>query len=141
MFSNVGQTIKRVSAAVFVFQIILFIIIGAVIISIDEDLTFAGICIMIAGGFIGWLSILVIYGFGELVDRAIRIDETLNSDNSASSQSSNQSFSDKFVTTGKCEICGKDDRLLKEIKFNDGYSVTYKKVCQDCLSKMESTQN
>lgn len=128
MFSNVGQTIKRVSAAVFVFQIILFIIIGAVIISIDEDLTFAGICIMIAGGFIGWLSILVIYGFGELVDRAIRIDETLNPDNSA-------------ISIGKCEICGKDDPFLKEIKFNDGTSITNKKVCQDCISKMESTQN
>lgn len=140
MFDDVGSKIKTASKVIFFFQIVCFIIIGSIMISIDDDLTFAGICVMLAGIFIGWFSSILVYGFGELVDRTKRIDETLNPSNSASSQSINRTFGDEIVGTGKCEICGKDDRLLKEIKFNDGTSITNKKVCQNCILKMESKQ-
>lgn len=127
MFDDVGSKIKTASKVIFFFQIVCFIIIGSIMISIDNDLTFAGICVMLAGIFIGWFSSILVYGFGELIDRTKRIDETLNPNNSA-------------IGICKCEICGKDDPFLKEIKFNDGTSITNKKVCQECLLKMKSTK-
>lgn len=130
MFTNIGKTIKRVSVAVFIFQVILFMIIGAIVINIDDNLIFVGFCIMVAGGFIGWLSILMIYGFGELVDRAISIDETLNQ--------SEQTHAQSMPSIGKCDICGVDNVALKEIKFRNGTEIANKKVCQSCISKMKS---
>lgn len=131
MFTNIGKTIKRVSAAVFIFQVILFIIIGAVVINMDEDLVFVGLCIMAAGAFIAWLSVLATYGFGELVDRAISIDETLNQ--------SKQPHAQPLPRIGKCDICGVNNVALKEIKFNNGIETTNKNVCQNCISRMNSS--
>lgn len=131
MFTNIGKTIKRVSAAVFIFQVILFIIIGAVVINMDEDLIFVGLCIMAVGAFIAWLSVLAIYGFGELVDRAISIDETLNQ--------SKQPHAQPLPRIGKCDICGVNNVALKEIKFNNGIETTNKNVCQNCISRMNSS--
>lgn len=131
MFTNIGKTIKRVSAAVFIFQVILFIIIGAVVINMDEDLVFVGLCIMAVGAFIAWLSVLATYGFGELVDRAISIDETLNQ--------SKQPHAQPLPRIGKCDICGVNNVALKEIKFNNGIETTNKNVCQNCISRMNSS--
>ena len=156
MFNDAGEKIKKASKAIFIFQLICFIILGIVMITINDELTFAGICVMIAGIFIGWFSSVLVYGFGELVektcelsDKVRKIEKALNPGNPTDIPISNpttapisdQSFDDEIAGTGKCEICGKDDRLLKEIKFNDGYSVTYKKVCRDCLSKMKVTKS
>ncbi len=75
MFKNVGKSIKQVAKAVFVVEVIVAII-GAVYlldVSIDteEGIYFIWALASLIGGFaVAWLSSLMIYGFGELVDIA-----------------------------------------------------------------------
>jgi len=76
MYENIAAKIKLLAKIVLglgaliglVFAILLF---ADVI--VDEDLAFLGIIPLIFGPVFGWLSSLLVYGFGELIEKTTDI--------------------------------------------------------------------
>lgn len=78
MFENVGQKIKGYAKALFIAQLIMYIIGGIVMIvlGIDEEeyWIFIGLVLLALGWAIAWLNSVFIYGFGELIVKATEIE-------------------------------------------------------------------
>ena len=78
MFENVGQRIKNYAKALFIGQLILYIVGGIILIAIGVDgdtaLILVGIALLLVGWAIAWLNSVFIYGFGELIVKATEIE-------------------------------------------------------------------
>lgn len=83
VFDNSGSKLKSVAQALCWIGIILSSILG--IITMFQAQFFAGLIRMIAGILSSWIGSLALYGFGELIEKVISIDQKL----SAYGQSSN----------------------------------------------------
>ena len=78
-FNNIGKKIKTISVVVTWIGIIAYCILG--IVMMDQESFIAGFLIAIAGSFISWLSSLVLYGFGHLIENTDKIIENQNKNN------------------------------------------------------------
>ncbi|HCJ92739.1 MAG TPA: hypothetical protein DHV92_05420 [Ruminococcaceae bacterium] len=67
MFDNVGSKIKALASFFCWGGIIASVIGGIIVITLDEDLVWAGLAVIIIGSLLSWVSSFVLYGFGELV--------------------------------------------------------------------------
>ena len=74
MYDNIGKKIKGLAIAVFAIGAIVSFIKGFEMIDSNTDSSFDGILVIILGSFIAWISSWVLYGFGELVDKACDIE-------------------------------------------------------------------
>ena len=104
MFNNIGGKIKGLAKFVCWVGIIMCIISGIVIISQGNQLKHisysdsvngssmivTGVLLIIAGSIGSWLGSLVLYGFGELIERAVSIDNKLGKNASRSNKSDKQ---------------------------------------------------
>ena len=70
MFSNIGSKIKVLAVVITCIGIVASIIIGIVLMTIDEELIVPGILVMIVGSLLSWLSSFFMYGFGQLVENS-----------------------------------------------------------------------
>ncbi len=77
MYSNIGGKIKGLAIAAMVLGAIGFIISGLALIQTD---LLAGILIIISGILGSWLASLVLYGFGELIEKVCDIAEQMVDD-------------------------------------------------------------
>ena len=79
MYSKIGNKIKNFTMIISAVGIILAFLTGLGIIMSDDDLVFLGIIIMIMiiCTILFWISGFVLYGFGELIERLISIDNNL----------------------------------------------------------------
>lgn len=75
MFNNIGAKIKGIAQFITVVGIIICIIAGFVIMTIDEDLIIVGLLVMVLGSLIFWLSSFILYAFGQLVDNTDKLVE------------------------------------------------------------------
>ena len=75
MYNNIGNKIKFLAkAALFGFEIAA-VIIGIVFMSSDSDLIALGLLMwFVIGPITSWVSSVLLYGFGELIDRACAIE-------------------------------------------------------------------
>ncbi len=74
MFNNIGKKIK-VLAWVFFFLFSLGdIAAGIILLAEDDDLLFPALPIMLAGPLFAWIGSWLLYGFGELIDKAADIE-------------------------------------------------------------------
>ncbi len=79
MFDHVGKKIKGIATVVTWIGIVISFIIGCILIyegAQDSDngiLILIGILVMAIGSFIAWLSTILLYGFGELIDNSEKI--------------------------------------------------------------------
>ena len=71
MFENIGSKIKTL-ATVSTFIGILGSIIGGIVLC-TVDLIGVGIMVMLLGGIFSWIASFVLYGFGELIEKACEI--------------------------------------------------------------------
>lgn len=79
MFDNIGAKIKSLATTTTAIGIIFSIIIAIIItVSTNGDLAIIGILFLIVGSLIAWLSSLVLYGFGQLVENS---DKLVNNSN------------------------------------------------------------
>ena len=90
MFTNIGGKIKGLAKAVCWIGIILSVILGIVSIVSGSDLSergymqdgkamaTSGWTMLFVGPLLSWVGSFVLYGFGELIDRAVSIDEKLS---------------------------------------------------------------
>lgn len=74
MYENIGGKIKGLAKAVFIIETIITVIAGIILMSMDEDLSLLGFFVMFVGPLASWLSSLLLYGFGELIDKASEIE-------------------------------------------------------------------
>ena len=74
MFDNVGKKIKGLAEVVFFLEIMAFIIIGFVVIAKGGSFLAWGILIFALGAISAWISALLLYGFGELIDKICDIE-------------------------------------------------------------------
>lgn len=70
MFNNVGGKIKIIAKITAWIGIIVCIIYGFVMLVSMEDMALIGLLIMTVGSLLSWISSLVLYGFGELVENS-----------------------------------------------------------------------
>lgn len=68
MFNDIGGKIKTLAVVVCWLGIIASLILGIVLIGMDDDLTLIGIIVMLFGALGSWLGSFVAYGYGELID-------------------------------------------------------------------------
>ncbi len=71
MFEDVGKKIKGVAKGWFALQCVAAFVSGLVLVIEDEDMVGAMLLIWVLGPILAWLSSLMLYGFGEIVDTAI----------------------------------------------------------------------
>ena len=67
MFECPGDKIKAVAKILFVSGCILFLILGIIILSSNEDLWIISILLWVFGALFSYISALLVYGFGELI--------------------------------------------------------------------------
>lgn len=77
MFDNIGGKIKTLASAMALIGIILSFVIGFVIFGIDDDMIPVGVVIIVVGSLISWIGSFLLYGFGELIEKACLIEERL----------------------------------------------------------------
>ena len=74
MYNNIGKKIKGLAKTSFIVVAILEVITGIVLIATSSYLLVYGLLAMIAGPIIAWISSWLLYGFGELIDKASDIE-------------------------------------------------------------------
>ena len=82
MYDNIGSKIKIAAQTAFMLGVIGSIIFGLVICFGSEDFNAIGILYILLGGIISWISTLLMYGFGELIERVCSIDKKTLTDTS-----------------------------------------------------------
>ena len=76
MFDNVGGKIKSLAKTIFIIETIIFIIGGLVMLSDGGDTAMIyGVITIIVGPLTAWVSSWLLYGFGELIEKACEIAE------------------------------------------------------------------
>ena len=75
MFENIGEKIKGLAKVICVIGIIISVIFGLYFLAGEENP--AGVIFMLIGPIASWASTLVLYGFGELIDRTTEISKDI----------------------------------------------------------------
>ena len=70
-FQNIGGKIKTLAVVTTIAGMVVSLIFG--LLSIKNNSTSMGFLIIIIGFIISWISALLIYGFGELIDKTTEI--------------------------------------------------------------------
>lgn len=83
MFKNIGKKVKTVAEVLFWFDVVLCVLLGIVIIvaAVMEEQASAvltGFLVMILGPVISWLSAIMVYAFGELVDNSTTVAKAID---------------------------------------------------------------
>ena len=73
MFENIGKKIKKLAQFYTGIGIVVSIILGIITATIDPEMGLFGLILVIVGSIASWLSSLVLYGFGQLVDNTDKI--------------------------------------------------------------------
>ncbi len=135
MFENVGSKIKKIAKLLFaigvVLSVLLFIIMLILAIpSIDYGdgalgiiLLLIGIFSLIIGPIISWLSVLLLYAFGEMVEKTVSIENSVCDNSDTICDDIKDSNTDSTIknrkteidtSVKKCKYCGKKVPLTTE---------------------------
>lgn len=74
MYDNIGGKIKGLAKAIFITETISAVISGIALMASDEDMIPVGLLVMVVGPLVAWVSSWLLYGFGELIDKACDIE-------------------------------------------------------------------
>ena len=77
MYDNIGRKIKGLAKALFIVEAIVAFIAGIVLMAIDEDFILLGLLFMFLMPVAAWISSWLLYGFGELVEKACDIEQSI----------------------------------------------------------------
>ena len=75
MFDNIGGKIKALATWEFLIGTLLFVTGGVAALCIDDSLLATGLLLLFVGPLVSWLSSLLIYGLGQLVEDTEMIRE------------------------------------------------------------------
>lgn len=74
MYDNIGGKIKGLAKAIFIIETIAAVITGIVPMMIEEEFMPFCFLVMIVGPIVAWVSSWLLYGFGELIEKACDIE-------------------------------------------------------------------
>ena len=74
MYDNIGGKIKGLAIAIFIIETIAALITGIALIASDEDMIPIGFLAIVVVPLVAWVSSWLLYGFGELIDKACDIE-------------------------------------------------------------------
>ena len=74
MFNNIGKKIKGLAKTIFTIETVLAILGGLICCSLYESLILVGLLIMVVVPLLAWIGSLLLYGFGELIDKTCDIE-------------------------------------------------------------------
>lgn len=119
MYENIASKIKGLATGTFLVETILSVIAAVAIMATDEDMILFGLLVLIIGPLVAWLSTLVLYGFGELIEKVCEIARnTAPAKSETTSEANNQTSTDAAASTSapasqatpikhyKCPKCG-----------------------------------
>ncbi len=75
MFNNPGSKIKILAKVLYIIEAISAVITGVSLITIDEDMALIGLLVMVAGPVVAWVLSLLLYGFGEAIEKLRDIEK------------------------------------------------------------------
>ena len=136
MYNNVGTKIKYMAIILLVIEIIASVIVGFLMIDISEGLTFA---IMIGGPLVACASYLLIYGFGELIDKVCDIERNIRG---LSNGNKEQSCNREQITTDEESGCDtqiierSDDQRIEKFKRLLSMGLVTEEEYQQVISKI-----
>lgn len=165
-YKNAGRKIQLVAKAIFVTFSIISVILAIIFFNqssntytLEGVYILLGIICLIGGPLLSWISSLMVYGFGDLVDNSRRIADKLSPESakaekpaataaltapepSAPSAVTPQIAPDtderdffSAATYGKCQICGEEHIPVLECKVLFDEDTLYRKVCINCKEK------
>lgn len=105
MYKNVGKQIKDLASIITLIEAVASVITGIIVACVDfEDMWWIGAIIIAGGLLVAWLSNLILYAYGELVDKTSLIESYLNTNQTNKSSS----FQNKIAGPNewKCSKCG-----------------------------------
>ncbi len=79
MYDNIGGKIKALAKAIFIFEAIAAVIAGIALMAANDDLILFGVLALILGPAVAWVSSWLLYGFGELIEKACDIERNTRS--------------------------------------------------------------
>ena len=77
MYKEIGKKIKALAQFIFWFQAICMLLCGIALIAINERTAIIGVLVLVLGPVMAWLSMFLLYGYGELVDKTCSIEARL----------------------------------------------------------------
>lgn len=86
MYKNIGLKIKSLAMGIAIFMAILDFLYGIFLIAESQgDIVWVlvGVLVMLVGPVITWISSWMLYGFGELIDKAAAIERNTRKDDTA----------------------------------------------------------
>lgn len=134
MYENIGKKIKGLAFWTFLLESIGAVITGiSIIAAFEEDLAWIAILIMFFGPVVAWVSTWLLYGFGELIDKADAIEQNTRKEDvskitegktTAKSTKTSQAKSKIVKTVSedsdfvdvRCPNCGKELTYSKDVK-------------------------
>lgn len=74
MFTNIGEKIKKFASVICTIEMVIYILGGLILICSGEEMTVTlGLIMIIAGPLLAWICNLVLYGYGELIEKTSEI--------------------------------------------------------------------
>ena len=102
MYENIGSKIKGLATTIFVIEALASVVVGIVLLATDEALVLFGLMSLIGGPIVAWVSSFLLYGFGELIDKASEIEKnTRMNQNNGSNKNGNFSPSNTEVNNNE----------------------------------------
>jgi hypothetical protein len=84
MYKNIGKKIKGLAMWLCIFEAVISIIYGIVIIvEVGGGGALLGLALLLLGPVISWISSWMLYGFGELIDKASSIERNTRKEENA----------------------------------------------------------
>lgn len=152
MFDKIGEKLKAVATVVCFIGIIGFIALGCILISQEQAVI--GVVIMVLGSVLSWVASLGMYGFGELIEKVVSIEEHVNNKKIILEKEEDESSTDvkTFVVKdiaqeakeetikvkthiGKCQMCDRDDVEVVKAIIKDSMGTRHREVCADCFKE------
>lgn len=88
MYNNIGGKIKVLAKLGFIVEAIILVLAGIGLMVSTEEMLITGLIVMVVGPIISWVSSWLLYGFGELIDKACDIEyNTRNGGRNSDAQS------------------------------------------------------
>lgn len=135
MFNNIGRKIKALAKIQFIVLAIIDFIVGIVILSVNEYLIAAGLSVMLIGPILAWISSWILYGYGQLIENSDKLAKNVcETQDQIFKDRTNEEKTTEISTEkiGKCELCGKENVEISDVKIVDNLGTRYRAVCSDC---------
>ena len=118
MYDNIGKKIKGLVKVLFIVESIAAAIVGIALLASDEDLIFIGLLVLLGGPIVAWVSSLLLYGFGELIDRVCEIAQNTKTLQNMPTATNNQNHQDHIDNCEKITTAFKSSGIMDIPKRN-----------------------